>query len=353
MPGGWTRSRHLRRAKGQDSVWVQWLTFLLSALGIVVAGIRLAPYGDAIGKHLRIGQGWIGLIFLATLTSIPELTTTVTGAAINAPNIALGNAFGSNLFNVVIVAIMDILLLGRGPFLARVKPYHTISGGVAILLTSLAMVGVVLKPEVSILGVSPISLLLLVGYAVGVYLLFRAEREGTGEEEEETGGEIPSLLRAAVGFAICGVVIIAAGIFLMRASKEIAIATHLTDSLMGAIFVAIITSLPELTTSIGALRIGAVDMIVGNLFGSNMFNILTIFFADLAFRRGSIYGSLGAGEADQLVVASFGILLTAIAVVSIAGRPRRKVFGIGVDSALLLVSYGAAVVIIIGRGVQL
>jgi cation:H+ antiporter len=335
-------------------MWTHWLTFSLSAAGIVIAGIRLAPYGDAIGRHLGIGQGWIGLIFLATLTSVPELTTTVTGAAIDAPNIALGNAFGSNLFNVVIVAIMDVLLLGRGPFLAKVKPYHAISGGLAILLTTLAMLGIILKPEISILGVSPVSLLLLVGYAVGVYLLFRAEKEGASEDAADGANEktLP-LIRAAVGFGVCGAVIIAAGIFLMRSSKEIALAAHFSDSFMGAILVAIITSLPELTTSIGALRIGATDMIVGNLFGSNMFNILTIFFADVAFRRGSIYASLGAGETDQLVVAAFGILLTAIAVVSIAGRPRRKVFGIGVDSALLLVSYGVAAVIIIGRGVQL
>jgi cation:H+ antiporter len=332
-------------------MWIHWLTFSLSAAGIVFAGIRLAPYGDAIGRHLRIGQGWIGLIFLATLTSIPELTTTVTGAAINAPNIAVGNAFGSNLFNVVIVALMDILLLGRGPFLARVKPYHMISGGLAILLTALAMVGIVLKPEFSVFGVSPVSVLILFGYAAGVFLLFRAEKDGESEERTET--ETPSPLRAWLGFAICGAVIIAAGIFLTRASKEIALATHLSDSFMGAILVAVVTSLPELTTSIGALRIGALDMVVGNIFGSNMFNILTLFFADVAFRRGSIYASLGSGESDQLVAAAFGILLTAIALVSIGVRPRRKVLGIGVDSALLLVSYGIAAAIIIGRGIRL
>ncbi|MEE8593682.1 MAG: sodium:calcium antiporter, partial [Candidatus Bipolaricaulota bacterium] len=115
-----------------------WLVFLLSATAIILAGIRLAPYGEAIGRRTGIGQGWIGLLFLATLTSIPEMATTVTGAMIDAPNIALGNAFGSNLFNVVIIAVLDILLLGRGPFLLRVRTYHVLSGSVAILLTMLA-----------------------------------------------------------------------------------------------------------------------------------------------------------------------------------------------------------------------
>jgi cation:H+ antiporter len=330
-----------------------WIVFALSASGIVLAGIRLAPYGEALGRHLRIGQGWIGLIFLATLTSIPELATTVTGASIGAPNIALGNAFGSNLFNVAIIGVMDVLLLRRRPgsFLANVRPYHTISGGMAILLTALAMLGILWKPGGLVLGISPISLLILIGYCIGVFLLFRAEKEQ--DEDAAPRQSKISLLEAVIGFVVCGVIIVVSGIFLVHASKEIALSTGLSATFMGAILVAIVTSLPELSTSIGALRIGAYDMIVGNLFGSNMFNILTILFADAAFRGGSIYGGLGVGEADQLLVAGCGIILTGIAVVSIGARSRRRVLGIGLDSLVLLGVYVAVTAVIIGRGIQL
>jgi cation:H+ antiporter len=337
-------------------MFVHWLTFFLSAAGIIVAGIRLATYGEALGRHLRIGQGWIGLIFLATLTSVPEMTATVTAASIGAPNIALGNAFGSNLFNVVIVAVMDVLLLvrrgqPRGPFLAKVRSYHVISGGLAVVLTAIAVVGIALGPQPTVLGVSPLSVLILIGYCVGVYLLFRAEKtEGVEDRAAEAG---PSLAKAVVGFMLCGVVIVVSGVFLVRASKEISVLTSLSASFVGAILVAVVTSLPELATSIGALRIGARDMIVGNLFGSNMFNILTVFFADVSFRRGPIFANLAGGESDQLVVAGCGILLTTIAVVAIAVRSTRRVAGIGVDSACLLVAYLAATALIIGRGIQL
>jgi len=330
-----------------------WIVFLLCASGIVLAGIRLAPYGERLGRALKIGQGWIGLIFLATLTSIPEMTTTVTGASIGAPNIALGNAFGSNLFNVAIIGLVDILLLRRRPgsFLAGVRSYHTISGGMAILLTALAMLGVMWKPSAAVFGVSPISILILIGYGAGVFLLFRAEKE-------EEGGEIPrtsdlSVRGALIGFLVCGAVIVVSGVFLVHASKDIAMSTGLSATFMGAILVAIVTSLPELATSIGALRIGAYDMIVGNIFGSNMFNILTIFFADVAFRGGPIYNGLGGGETDQLLVGGCGIILTGIAVVSIAARARRRVFGVGVDSIVLLAVYFAVTAVIIGRGIQL
>lgn len=329
-----------------------WIVFTLSAAGIVLAGIRLAPYGEALGRHLRIGQGWVGLIFLATLTSIPELTTTVTGASIGAPNIAIGNAFGSNLFNVAIIGVMDVLLLRKRPgsFLAQVRPYHTISAGMAILLTSVAMLGILWSPSGTLLGISPISFLILIGYCVGVFMLFQAEREEDGDEEAKPSR---SLRHAAIGFLVCGAIIVVSGIFLVQASKEISLSTGLSASFMGAILVAIVTSLPELATSIGALKIGAHDMIVGNLFGSNMFNILTIFFADIAFREGSILGGLGAGEADQLLVAGCGIILTGIALVSIGVRSKRRFFGVGVDSIVLLGVYLAVTAVIIGRGIQL
>ncbi|MGB2983004.1 MAG: sodium:calcium antiporter [Candidatus Bipolaricaulia bacterium] len=331
-----------------------WIVFALCAGGIVLAGMRLALYGNALGRHLHIGQGWIGLIFLATLTSIPELTTTVTAASIGEPSIAVGNALGSNLFNVAIIAVMDILLLRRRPgsFLALVRPYHVISGGMAILLTALALLGIVWKPGGAVLGISPISVFILIGYCAGVFLLFRAEREDQTEDEPSTR-KLPSLVVSSIGFLVCGAIIVVCGIYLVHASKTIAVTTGLSASFMGAILVAIVTSLPELATSIGALRINATDMIIGNLFGSNMFNILTIFFADAAFRGSSILGSLGDGEGDLLLVAGSGIILTGIAVVSIAARTRRRVFGIGVDSIVLLGVYVAVTAVIIGRGIQL
>ncbi len=327
-----------------------WLVFALSAVAIVVAGIRLAPYGEAIGSHTGIGQGWVGLLFLATLTSIPELTTTVSGASFGVPNIAVGNALGSNLFNVVILAVMDILLLGRGPFLLRARGYHVLSGGTAVLLTLFGMLGMVLTPTATFLGISPVSWAILVGYVAGVWMLFHAERHEDIEEEPQE--KRPPLRTAIVGFVICAAVIVVSGVFLIRASKEISLTSGLSESFMGAVLVAIVTSLPELATSVGALRIRAYDMIVGNLFGSNMFNILTIVFADAAFRGGSIYAGLSDGVTDQMIVAICGIVLTVIAMISLGARCRRQILGIGVDAAILLLFYFGATALIVFRGIQ-
>ncbi|HHR85898.1 MAG TPA: sodium:calcium antiporter [Candidatus Acetothermia bacterium] len=328
----------------------QWIIFLLCSLAIVLAGVRLAKFGDAIGRRSGIGQGWIGLLFLATITSVPELTTTVTGATIGAPNIAVGNALGSNLFNVAIIAIVDILLLGRGPFLSKVKSYHVVSGGAAILLTTLAAFAIAIFPQAQVLGISPFSLAILVLYVVAVFLLFRVERRD-GDAEEENDDTL-SLRKAIIGFAASAVVIVVAGIFLIHASKNIALNSALSGSFMGAILVAIVTSLPELSTSIGALRIGAYDMILGNLFGSNMFNILTIFFADVAFRQGSLFAGLGGQATNQLMIALLGIGITTIAVIGIAYRSKRKLLGMGVDAMFVLAMYLISTSMIVFRGID-
>jgi len=333
------------------NVLIHWLTFALAAAAVVLAGIRLASFGDALARRTGIGQGWIGLLFLATVTSIPELTTTITGASIGATNIAVGNAFGSNVFNVAIIGVVDILLLRRGTLTSKVRPYHVSSAAIAILLTAIAALGIVLQPTSRLAGASPVTWLLLIGYVAGVYLLFRVERR-EGASEEPAGGRTPTLARAIVGFLLCAAVIVVAGVFLVRSGKEISEATGLSATFMGAILVAIVTSLPELATAIGCLRLGAYDMILGNVFGSNMFNILTVFFADLAFRRGSLLSSLGAGANDQLIVALLGIGITAAAIVGIGARSRRTVLTVGVDAALVLAIYLVGTALLIHRGVR-
>ncbi|MBN1858678.1 sodium:calcium antiporter [Candidatus Bipolaricaulota bacterium] len=333
---------------------IQWVIFLGCSAAIVLAGTRLANYGDTIGKKTGIGQGWIGLLLLATVTSIPELTTTVTGAWLGTPNIAVGNAFGSNLFNIVIIAVLDIFLLRRDTVLSRVRPHHVASGGLAILLTAIAMLGIVLDWPGTWGSVSPFSFLILITYVAGVYLLYRVERDADQQDHRDSASDSSMSLRAAIiGFAVCSSVIIAAGVFLISSAKELSEMTGISASVMGSVLVAVVTSLPELATSFGALRIGAFDMILGNLFGSNMFNILTIFFADVAFRGGSILTGLGDGAADQLLVALFGLLLTGIAVVAIAVRPKRRVLGIGVESLVLLTTYAMGLALILLRGISL
>ncbi|HBR10133.1 TPA: sodium:proton exchanger [Candidatus Acetothermia bacterium] len=344
-----------------------WLIFSLTACIVIIAGYKLAAFGDIIAKQSNIGGTWIGLMFLAVITSLPELVTTMTGGAIDAPQIAIGNALGSNLFNIAIIGVADFLLLGRGPLLLKVSNNHSASGALAILLTAVAMVGMTIGPSGEIFRVGTITLMIISLYTGGMWFLYRLEKKqavmdigeelsfpvvpqaSSAEEGPEERQDKPvemSFRRAVLWFALCGALIFGAGVSLIFASNEIAIHTGLSASFVGAIMVAVATSLPELVVAVGAIKLGAYDMIIGNMFGSNMFNIATIFFADMAFRRGAILPAVEQAAPDLLVIGALGIALTTIAVAAIIYRSQRRILGVGVSSILILIVYLISIYII-------
>jgi len=329
---------------------VLWGKFTLSALAIVAAGYKLGQYGDEIAEATGIERAWIGMLLLATVTSLPELATTVTAGAIVAPEIALGNIFGSNLFNMAIIYLMEVVsfwvLRQRDlpPLLSTVGYGQLLYASVAIFLTALAVVGIGLGGGGEFLGLGPVSWVILLVYPLSVLALYRRE----GEQGDRPGLKLKGSLVPLLKFCLAAAVVVVAGVYLSRSGKEITLQTRLTGTFMGAVFIAASTSLPELMSCIGALRIRSFDLLVGNLFGSNMFNVFTIPFADLAF-QGSL---LPTGSREQMVVATLSIVLMAIAAFGIQRRAKRRVFGIGAEAWGLLVVYLLAVYVLFTRGIE-
>jgi cation:H+ antiporter len=326
-----------------------WLIFLASALAVILAGYKLGQYGDEIADITGIEGAWIGLLLLATVTSLPELATTATAGAIEAPQIALGNIFGSNLFNMLLIVLMDFIgfwLLKRQspPLLARVREDQLLYATSAIILTTVSIAGMGLggKREWGHLGLFSWALLVL--YPIGVRLLYRPPADSS------TARISLDWQRLAVPlgkFALASAIVIVAGVFLARSGKAITLNTGLTGTFMGAVFIAASTSLPELMSCLGALRVGADDLLVGNLFGSNMFNTFTIPFADIVY-SGNL---LAAGGRDQITIAAFSVILMAIAAFGIQRRSSKRVLGIGWESVALLIVYSLSISILVQKGI--
>jgi cation:H+ antiporter len=98
-----------------------WLSFLICALIIIFTGTKLIRYGDIISEKTGLGRVWIGATLIPLVTSLPEITSSASAAWINAPNLAIGNIFGSIMFNLLIIAIADFTH-GPGPLLKEVTP---------------------------------------------------------------------------------------------------------------------------------------------------------------------------------------------------------------------------------------
>lgn len=289
-----------------------WLVFGASALAILGAGQFLVRSAERIARVTGLSQGWIGFILVAVVTSLPELVATMTGGGIDAPGIAVGNALGSNAFNLGILGLMGVF--SGTAFFARLSSTHALSASGSVLLTALVLGAIAVGGGPALGRVSLVSLLILALYLGAVYAQFRVE-EGTPPEEGLSLGRAP-----LVAF-LSGVVIVVAGVALTHAAKTISEGTGIAQSVVGSVLVAFATSLPEVASSIGALRLRAYDLLAGDIFGSNLFNIVTVFFADLTFGR-PILGALGRDAWPLVLVAAWGIGLSALAVAALQVRAR-------------------------------
>lgn len=324
-----------------------WLQFLLSALLIVLAGTRLTRSADAIAHYTGLGALWAGVLLLPLATSLPELVTSWRAAVINAADLSVGNVFGSNMFNIAIIAAID-LIHGHGPILARVSQRHIFSANMAILGTCFAALFILVPIPFSIGWVGPETMAIPLFYVLGNWLLTRFERRHAAEVVAiDLSERRQSLAPAVFWFVAAALVIVAAGTWLADTGEAIARETGLGQTLVGSFFIAITTSLPEVVTTFTAARLGILDMAVGNIFGANFFNLVILFFADLFYTKGPVLRVVSQGH---LVVALMSVILTSFAVVGLIYRSQRSVGRLGYDSAAIVIGYVTAMAVLFVAG---
>lgn len=323
-----------------------WLIFLGSAVVIVYAGTKLSRYGDQIAEKTGLGGLWVGVLLMAGATSLPEVFTTVSASLLDAPNLAVGDLLGAVMTNMLTLGAVD-LYYRRKRVWQRVAFEHVLVASLAITLTGITGFFVLLDTEVTLWGVGVGSLVLAVIYVLGMRLVFlqedlkRRERERESvihakEGKRSAGGSPPGLRRASMGFAAAALAILVAAPLLADSAVKIAEATGISTTFIGTSLVAITTSLPELVTTFAAVRLGAFDLAVGNLFGSNAFNMCVMFFADVAYRPGSL---LNAVNNTHAVTALVGILLMNVGLMGIIYRAKKRFPLIEPNGVLIVVGY--------------
>ncbi len=322
-----------------------WLLFIVCAAVILVAGTQLSRYGDVIADMTGLGRTWIGVVLLASVTSLSELITGFSSVAIfRVPNIAMGDIAGSCMFNLLIIAMLDALH-GPSPISARVHQGQVLSASFGVILLGLVSLSIVLGEMLPVIGwMSVSSVLFIVIYLLAMRTIFTYEQrrivaEFVTEMATETEASHPSAARVYGLFTLNAILIVGAALYLPGLAETLAETTGLGQTFFGTIFVALSTSLPEVVVSIAALRIGAIDMAVGNIFGSNLFNIGILALDDLFYTPGPL---LAAIETSHIIAVLAAIIMTAIAIVGLTYRSDSKRLFVAWDALGIAVVYALA-----------
>ena len=255
---------------------IVWLKFIACIVIILFAGRNVAKYGDIIASKTGLGGLWIGVLIVAIATSLPELFTGISSVAIlKAPDLAIGDLFGANAFNLFNLALLDIAYRKK-PLLSEANPRHALAASLSIIMIAFPAVCMLLGPILDIVKLGYVGIyapVILILYIAIIRMVFNFEKEAKTQQDDETFYDESvtiSLRRAYIYYGISAVIIIAAGTWLAFVGKEVSLITGWEQSFVGSLFLAFTTTLPEITVSFSALRLGAIDICVANMIGSNL-----------------------------------------------------------------------------------
>jgi len=332
------------------------LIFIVSSLVIALVGSRLTRLADRLADLTGLGEAVFGAALLGVSTSFPGSVASITTAAAGRADLAVGNAVGGIAAQTAFLAIADMVYRRANLEHAAASVPNLINGALLCGLLALALVAAT-GPELTLFGVHPVSLVLLAMYAFGLRLASQTRDEpgwrpvrtvdtleDTPDDDHRRQG---GAARIWLAFAVSVVVVGIAGWLVGSAGIALVRLTGLSETVVGSLFTAIATSLPELVTSVAAVRQGALTLAVGGIIGGNTFDVLFLSFADVAYRDGSIYHAIGP---QPLFIISLTILLTAILLLGLIRRERHGVANIGFESVLVLVGYFLGIGVLVSWG---
>ncbi|MFM1823519.1 MAG: inner membrane protein YrbG [Planctomycetota bacterium] len=297
------------------------LQFAAAAVVVIVAGGFLARACDEIADLTGFGRLLVGSVLLAGATSLPELGVDVSAVLAGHDDIAVGDLMGSSLFNLLILAIADLMHRQRGWMLSRAASAHALSGSMSVLLTAVASLMILSRLGVAVAGVGLGSVVVLLVYILGVRIVSFDQRlvRAQAAAEAEAGSMLPvpdrrrRLVLAGLRFALAAGAVVAAAPFVAHAAGTIAEASGLGGTFVGTTLVAASTSLPELVATIASVRMGAFDLAAGNIFGSNAFNMAMLVVVD-GFSTGPLLSTVSTTHAIT------GLWVVVVSVVAILGQ---------------------------------
>lgn len=335
-----------------EALWMDVVLFFVCAGGIAYVGTKMTVIADRLADLTGLGEAFMGAVFLGACTSLPGITASVTAAVDGRPVLSLSNALGGIAAQTLFLVAGDLAYVKANLEHAAASIENMMQSALLIVLLGLTMLAMV-GPDLGLGHVHFLTPVLFLIYAFGQRQIFRARqdpmwkprftKETEVDEPDETRQGGTALKKLWLMFAAMGAGVVVAGWLLTRSAERIAHETGLSDSVMGSLGTAVVTSLPELVTCVAAVRRGALTLAVGDIIGGNAFDTLFAAVADLFYLEGSIYSA--ATNRETWLVA-LTVVMTSMLLLGLLRREKSGIGNIGFESFAVIVIY------IVGMGMM-
>jgi len=329
--------------------------FAAAGLTIGVLGVHLAGLADTLGDRTGMGEALVGGVLLGLATSLSGTVVSITAALDGRASLAFSNAVGGIAAQTAFLALADLMFRRVNMEHAAAELASIVQAGLLSLLLAVALLAVT-GPDVAVWGIHPASLVLVVIYVLGTRATARVRqspmwqpvrtrdtRTDTPEDESNPKRSTGVLLAR---FAALALVLGVAGWVISKTGGRLSDTLGISETTVGAVLTAVTTSLPELITTLAAVRRGALQLAIGGIIGGNTFDVLFLTLSDVAYRDGSLYHAVGMGDLFWLVV---GLAMTAVLLLGLVVREHRGIAGIGFESVSVLGLYAFGLVVQVVR----
>jgi cation:H+ antiporter len=334
--------------------------FVAAGAATWVAGIFLSKTTDALDARFGLGAELGGLILLAVTGSLPEIAITASAALSGHLDLAVGNLIGGVAIQTLVLVVLDAVAGPERPLSFLVGSLvPVIEALMVVVVLAAALAGAALDSSANLFGASPTSYAVVVFWVAGVWVVNRVRLHPAwvGEAPEATPGRrharepMPGRTPPYTGlqtgvvagiFLAGALVTLGAGVALQETGNLLANRMGVQGAIFGATFLAAATALPEISSGIAAVRLGDMQLAVGDILGGNSFQITLFLLADLLAGTPVIV----AAHHSDVWLGGLGLLLTAIAAAAIVARPRRTFLWLGIDSVAMLVIYAGGIALL-------
>lgn len=320
-----------------------YIQYIFLVCTVVVLSLFLSKFVDELDKITNLSGAFIGGVLLAGITSLPEFITSITAVnSLNQPQLVQGNVLGSNIFNATVLGICFLFATQKFND-GRIERNHAYTASITLALYF--AYSFFMKAPTTFgndnFNLQIMSVFIIIGYAINLVIVSKdngsigkstillSQPVNLIESSKYTLKEVISRM------CVLALLLVIASVYLTNVSDELNAILGLGTTIGGAIFLGIATSLPELTASINLVRLNNFNAGVGNVVGSNMFNLIILAFSDIIYHETSLYAY--NYEASNLLNFSILSLLFIISTFLFKGfKAIVRFLGIGIISCYVL-----------------